>query len=413
MKPRLWIVSELYYPDAQATSRIMTSIAEGLVKDFEVSVLSAFPTVQFEPQRDVQKVEVHGGVTIRRFLSSRMDKSVLLFRLVNLFTISVPVFLHLLTRLKSSDRVLVVTNPPVLPFICAAASSIRGARCVVLTHDIYPDVLLPTGILRENDAMYRLLQRITEWLFGNVSDVIVLGRDMKDVVENYMRNRRTGLWVIPNWSEPDRITASKRSENSILREYGLADKFVLQYAGTMGRTHGIESLLECARRCSNRTDVHFLFAGAGVKRALVERACADGEAPNVTLLEFLDARHQNELLNACDVALISMIKGMYGISVPSRMYNIMAAGKPIIAITDERSELARVVEEERIGWTVRPDDIDGLVAAIDLARCNPSLRADMGMRARRTAESTYRVEPSLHKFREILRRESTQHVVAQ
>ncbi len=402
MKRRLWVVSELYYPDAQATSRILTTLAEGLASDFDVRVLCAYPTMQFAPVVDVPQSEVRNGVSIRRFRSARLNKAVLLFRTFNLMTISLPVYLHLLFNLRRGDSILVVTNPPVMPFVALSAARVRGARTVVLTHDVYPDVLIPAGILSRDDILYKLLARAARWLYSRASGAVVLGRDMERRVRNYIGGGDVPTRIIPNWGEPDRITVLPRSENRFLTQHRIIRKFVALHAGTMGRTHGIEDLLACVSACSSVPDLHFVFAGVGVKRVLVERQLLNGRANNITLLPFVDAQDQNELLNACDVAIISMMAGMEGISVPSRMYNTMAAGKPIIAVTDPESELALVVEEQRIGWVVRPGDTEGLRTALLEAKDNSQLLIDMGRRARAVAESTYLADTSVRKFREFL-----------
>ncbi len=402
MKKRLWVVSELYYPDAQATSRILTTLAEGLAAEFEVRVLCAYPTMQFDPPQTATGSDQRHGVAIRRFLSTRMDKAVLLFRLVNLLTISVPVFFHLLFNLRRGDAVLVVTNPPVMPFVAAAAGVARSARVIVLTHDVYPDVLVPTGILQRADLLFRLLQRTARWLYRHADGVVVLGRDMEKRVRSYVDAGSLPVRIIPNWGEPDRMTVMPRSVNSILADHGISRKFVMLYAGTMGRTHGIEDVLACAEACSGLPDVHFLFAGVGVKRTLVERYVSRHRPDNVTLLPFVDARLQCELLNACDVAVIAMIEGMQGISVPSRMYNTMAVGKPIIAITEPDSELAYVVAEERIGWIVPPGNVAALKQAIEAAKADPDELAAKSRRAREVAESRYTAPKAIRQFRSFL-----------
>ena len=138
--------------------------------------------------------------------------------------------------------------------------------------------------------------------------------------------------------------------------------------------------------------VHILIIGSGVKRNSLELAIQKEGLNNITILPRVPRDKLGESLNACDVALISFVAGMAGISVPSRMYNIMAAGKPIIAITEGNSELALVIKEEHIGWVVPPGDIDKLLEAIKEARSDPARLAEMGCRARLATETKYSYE---------------------
>jgi glycosyltransferase involved in cell wall biosynthesis len=274
----------------------------------------------------------------------------------------------------------------------------------VLTHDVYPDVLLPTKLLRYDDVLYKLLQRLTRRMLSSVQGIVALGRDMAELLQSYVGSRSVPIRIIPNWAEPDRIKPRPREENRQLKELSLQEKFVVLHAGTMGRTHGIEDVLEVARRGRSQKDIHFLFAGVGVKRQLVERALREpGANGNLSLLPFVDARDQNELLNACDVAVIAMVGGMCGISVPSRMYNTMAAGKPIVAITDARSELARVIIEEQIGWVVEPGHIDAVIDVLNDARTRPDRLAEIGRRARQVAETKYTAQAAISAFDSLLR----------
>jgi glycosyltransferase involved in cell wall biosynthesis len=183
-----------------------------------------------------------------------------------------------------------------------------------------------------------------------------------------------------------------RKDNRLLLDLGLTSKFVLQYSGNIGRTHGIEQLVNCSERFLEDPSTHFLFIGFGGKKDWLEQSIKERQITNTTLIDYLPRSDLPVSLNACDVAIISFLEGMAGVSVPSRMYNIMAAGKPIIAMADSNSELALVIEEENIGWLVSPGDVDGLCGVIIEAKSNAGLLAEMGRRARKAAEAKYSFE---------------------
>jgi glycosyltransferase involved in cell wall biosynthesis len=159
----------------------------------------------------------------------------------------------------------------------------------------------------------------------------------------------------------------------------------------MGKTHGIEDLAEAAKILQSENNIHFVVVGFGSKKKWLEEYVKSQKLVNINIIS-LSSRPRTEQsvsLNACDVALISYLPGMAGVSVPSRMYNQMAAGKPIIAVADDWSELAEVVREEEIGWIVKPGDIQGLVNTIKFAGDHPELCLQMGVKAAKVASSKY------------------------
>lgn len=398
MPQRFWVVSELYYPEETSTGYLLTRIAEGLARERPVGVICAQPTYSRRGSKAPAR-ELRNGVEIERCPGTSFDKDNLVLRLLNAVTISGSIFVRSLRRFRSGERVLVVTNPPMLPFLVALACRIRGARCLLLIHDVYPEVLEATGIVRQGGLISRMVSRATERLYANVERIVVLGRDMERIAAR--RLRRMGLAnappeariaIIPNWADVGEIHPRPREENTLLRELGLEDRFVVQYAGNMGRTHGLETITAAAHELHEDIDVHFLFIGYGAKKRWLEAELRNRGLRNATVLPNQPRAEQERFLNACDLAIISFIPGMAGISVPSRMYNILAAGKPILAVTDADSELALLVEEEEVGWVVPPEQPEKLAAAVRAARSCPERLAEMSRRARRVAEGKYSFE---------------------
>ena len=162
-KPRLWVVSELYYPEETSTGYYLTTIAEGLADKFDVKVICGQPTYSRRGIR-APKREIHNGIEIFRAAGAGLDKNVVAFRLINMLTLGLSVLLHGLRRFLRGDRVLVVTNPPSMPFIVAIASMIRGASYVLLIHDSYPEVLVAVKKFRSGSAAVRAIAFLNRWL---------------------------------------------------------------------------------------------------------------------------------------------------------------------------------------------------------------------------------------------------------
>lgn len=364
VKPRLWIASELYYPEETSTGYFVTRIAEGLVDEFDVRVISGLPTYS-ERDRAVASREQRAGTHISRMWGTRFDKDRLLLRVANLVTFSLSTFWFALRHLRRGDLVMVLTNPPTLPLVLLIAGRIRGARLTVLVHDVYPEVLVATGHLKRSGRVYRTLAKASSWLFRAFDRVYVLGRDMADIFAEKMGDRADRIALIPNWADLDDIAPVDASANRVLAEAGLAGKTIVQFSGNLGRTHDVETVLGAAAALRGNTAVQFLFVGYGGKSSLIRTEATRRELHNVTFMPRQPRERLSEMLSTSHLTVIAFVDQMYGISVPSRMYNVLAAGKPIAAIAHPQSELALTVRENAAGWVIGDPDAPTLTALIE------------------------------------------------
>jgi glycosyltransferase involved in cell wall biosynthesis len=397
-KHRLWIVTELYYPEETSTGHHMTKIAEGLTGDFAVSVICGQPNYS-KRGITVPKRQTHNDVKIFRVPGTRLDKNVILFRLINMLTLGTTVFFTAVLSFRQGDQILVVTTPPNLPYACAVASLLRGSQYTLLIHDSYPQVLVAAGKAQPNSAIVRIWHFLNRWLFKYAVKIIVLGRDMKALVERETEGLDVPVVSIPNWAELDLVRPTDRERNPLLVELGLEEKFVFLYAGNMGYTNDLESLASCAEMLSGDERIHFVFLGSGAKKSWLSGYIRNRNLKNVTILDPRPRNEQPEFLNACDVALITMVKGMFGVSVPSRIYNAIAAGKPLLAITEPGSELARMIDEENVGWWIPPGNKDALLETVKAIAADKAQLRSMGARAREAAERKYSLDRALSEYR--------------
>ena len=398
---RVWYLSELYYPEDSATGYYVTKTAEALAATHDVSVLCAQPTYRARGTK-APAYELLNNVHVHRCAATTLNKDVLTFRLVNLLTISVSLFFKAVGSIRQGDVVFVVTNPPTLPFVAFLACKLKGAKLILRIEDVYPDAMIAAGMLRPGSVMVRMLNLMHRSLYRNVDRVIVLGRDMLQLVRKKIQQNDTHVSIVTHWADCGEITPLERKENPLLQKQGLTNKFVVQYSGNMGRTHDIEGLVQCARMLESENGIHFLFIGTGAKEAWLRRTTQELRLKNVTILPPQSRGDLAQSLNACDLAVISFVEGMAGVSVPSRMYNILAAGKPILAVADADSELALVVQEERVGWLVRPASPEMTAQAIRGAFSDPGLLSEMSKRARALVLRDYTQMQIVGKIEEIL-----------
>lgn len=401
-KPRLWIISELYYPEQTSSGYFVTRIAEGLSEDYRVSAACGQPSYSERGIRAPRR-ECHGGVDIYRVRATHFDKDYLLLRALNIATLTLSFAWFCLWNFRRGDRVLAVTNPFTLPFAVGLATKIRRCRSFLLVHDVYPEVLSAVGMLRPTGVLYRILSILFRFAFRLFDEIIVLGDDMAEVIAAKTARAVSRMHLIPNWGDVDEISRVSPDINEFRMEHGLRDKFVVQFSGNIGRTHDVETVLTAADQLRARADIVFLFVGYGGKSKLISSVESGGPS-NVRFLPRQPRERLSEMLSASDATIISFVDGMYGLSVPSRMYNVMAAGTPIIAIADQRSELSRTIDRTNAGWVLTRNDASELVALIealatDEGRSDAALRGAAG---RAAAENRYSLPIVLQQYRALL-----------
>lgn len=399
-KQRLWVVSELYYPEQTSTGYFLTRIAEGLAGDFRVEAVCGQPTYS-EHGRKAPAREQRHGVLIHRLRATRFGKDRLALRAVNVATFTLAAMLFAITRFRRGDRLLIVTNPPTLPPVLGLVARLRGVEAHLLVHDVYPEVLAATGHLKRDSLAYRMLDRISAATFRLYRQVIVLGRDMARIAEGKLG--RSDVAIIPNWGDVDEVAPMPRAANPFAAAHRIAAPTVIQFSGNIGLTHDVEAVLAAAQALRDREDVLFLFVGFGGKTGAVAEAEASG-AGRLRLLP----RQPRELLGpmlACATAtVISFVDDMKGLSVPSRMYNVLAAGTPIIALADPASELALTVAEHGAGWVLPAGDVEGLTRLVAWL-ATPEGReeaARRGAAGRAAVTAKFTLPVVLDRFREAL-----------
>ncbi|MGI9091632.1 MAG: glycosyltransferase family 4 protein [Gemmatimonadaceae bacterium] len=385
----VWILSELYAPELTSTGYYLTKIAERAAARLgtPVRVVCSQPTYSARGLNAPRREQL-GGVDVVRTWSPSLPKDSLPGKLGNMIAFSVGVSAILCRSVRPGDVVLAVTNPPLLPYLASLVARWRGARFVLLVHDMFPETLVVAGLAGSSSLAVRVLDAASRALVRSAHTVVAIGRDME--VRLVAKGARKTC-VIPNWADVQEITAVPTPPSCAANT-----PFIVQYAGNIGRTHDVELLLDVAEQLGPA--VRWDFIGTGARRQFVESAAAARGLSNVRIADYRPRPERSASLGACHVAVISFVAGMSGISVPSRMYNVMAAARPIIAVCDDDAEIARVIRERRIGWVVPPGDTAALAAAVTAAASSPDECAAMGARARAAAEGEYSSDQVLERY---------------
>lgn len=400
-KPRLWVVSELYYPEQTSTGYFLTAIAEGLVDRFDVQVICGKPSYS-ERGTTAARREVRRGATIHRMYATHFNKDRLPLRAVNAATFAVATTVFALRRMRRGDRMLVVTNPPTLPPVLGLVARLKGIESTLLVHDVYPEVLRATGMLVSRGPAWQALTAFFNRTLAGFDHVVVLGRDMHELIARKLgaSAASSDIAIIPNWGDVDEIQPIARRENDFAIEHGLVDKIVIQFSGNIGRTHDIDLLLDVARRVEDLAHVVFLFVGYGGQAKTV----AARGGGNLRYLPRQPRERLNAMLATSDLTVIAFKTAMKGVSVPSRMYNVMAAGVAIAGIAEPDAELSLVINENEAGWHLPPGDADALERLVRWL-ATPEGRSEAvrrGANARAAVVGNYTLDRILMRYRDLL-----------
>jgi colanic acid biosynthesis glycosyl transferase WcaI len=373
-KPRkVVVVSQHYPPDRSTTAAIMSAIAERLATEATVLVLSGMPGSASSEPSDPGKPTV---VEIRNQLAG---KGALLKRAITEVSFTVRTMLALLLRLRHGDVALTVTAPFMLPYAVAAAAKLRRARSVLIMHDLYPDVLVMAGLLKPTSIVTRAIHGANALMFRALDAVVVIGRDTEKLLLRYRGMTRDKIRFIPNWATLAPAVRPIRPDNRYRREH--AARFVVGLSGNLGFTHDPDIVFDVARLLQDDREIHFLLSGWGIGFERLKEMQSRAKLANVTLVDRVESENLEEFLSAANVWLIPYRKDAAGVSVPSRFYNLLAVGRPVILVSEPDAEAAVTVAEHGLGWVVapgRPDELAGTIRQAALSE--DPLRAERAAR---------------------------------
>lgn len=390
----LIIVTELFYPNQSTTANYLTKIAKILSYENDIKIICNTNLKNNEKELEFAKGK------IIRIKESTLNKNKLFSRIIKLFLSSFKLSWQTFTLLKKGDQVFLVTNPAFLILILAIIKKIKKSEYTLLVYDVFPENLLAAKIIKENSFFYKIMKKIFDWAYSQANQLIVIGRDMEEVIGK-KTDYKVPLRLITNWCDTEKIDSLPKYENNIIKKLKLEDKIVFSFTGNLGRVQGIQNLLDAAKLVNHNKFV-LLFIGEGAMLPLIKKHIEEYPKGNVAYGGSYPPSDQNLFLNACDVAMISLENSMYGLGVPSKSYYNMAAGKPLLFIGEQLSEIGRVVNEYDIGWIVSANNPQELAEKIEEI-CKNNTYKYKGEKAKEVVEQFYSEKVIMQKYRELYR----------
>lgn len=387
----LWIISELFPPEETSTGYIMGEIANAMTKKYNVKVICG-PEVYDEKKTVVSGngVVIDKSIQLFRVPVVKENKNSKLSRIKKFLLMSWQLYKVAKKEVKREDKVLMVSNPFPLIVLMGHLRKHRDFNLTMLVHDIYPEGLYTDMSLPP--LAYKLAEKIFNKAYSRVDTFISIGRDMNDILERKCcgQKHQPKIVNIENWGDVDGIKPRERENDGFIK---------IQYAGNIGNAQGVGELVELLSEARNKSVQFGIWGTGSAEESIKARVAELGMDEQVKFYGPYSRNQQTEVLNDSDISLVTLVKGMYGLGVPSKTYNILAAGKPILYIGEQGTEIWRTVIENQVGFCFEPDDKDGIIKFLrSLNQDMLSLLNIMGSSARELAEKRYSKEAILNKF---------------
>jgi colanic acid biosynthesis glycosyl transferase WcaI len=294
-----------------------------------------------------------------------------------------------------------MTDPPFLGTFAYFISRRFRAPLIVISEDVFPETAVELGRLR-NPVAIGVLGVMIAFYIRRADQLVAIGERMRErLIAKGAKSER--IEVIPNWVDVKSIEPRPKN-NSWAQEQGLADKFVVMHSGNVGHAQDLDALLRAATLLRDLEDLRIVVIGTGARHAQLTELAERLEVGQVTFLPYQPRGMLSEALSAADLHVIGLARGLSGFVVPSRLYGVLAVGRPIIAAAEGDSETARVVTEAGSGIVVPPGAPFELAGAIRSAYCGELDLEGMGRRARAYAEREADREIAFARYRALLER---------
>ncbi|QQS26315.1 MAG: glycosyltransferase family 4 protein [Actinomycetota bacterium] len=386
---RLLVLCPHFAPDTAPTGTVITRIVDELAaRGHEVHVVTALPwyrTHAIEPGwggRLVRTERTPFGSVVRVHPFPGADKKNLARRALGFAGFSVlSGFAGLAAGgwFRRVDAVIAMSPPLTLGVTGWMLHVARRGPLVFNVQDVFPDAAVETGAIT-NQRLIRLARWLERITYRASAAVTVLSDDLRDNVVGKVPDRGDDVHVIPNFVDTDALRPLSR-HTAYRAELGIGDEPVVMYAGNVGYSQSLELVAYAAREMPLVT---FVVNGDGAARADVESLCAG--LPNVRFAGFQPAARLSEVLATGDVHVVPLRRGLGRVSVPSKTYSILAAGRPVLAAIDEGTEVPRILTASGAGLAVPPDDPQAFVGGLRRLLAEPDLAAERGARGRRYVE---------------------------
>ena len=382
------LITEFYPPDYAATGQLIEELALQLKEQgIQIHILTSQPGYATNKSK-VRPVEFTDSLSVKRSKFSRLWPKRIRGKVINGLLFCMRSALHLLNPWCRGDILLLTTAPPFLGIVGYLAKKCLGLSYICLVYDLYPNVAVNLNIIPDNHWLVRLWHHINRLVWQEAEAIVAISPTMKDRILTHHPQLNKKIIVIHNWANPQVIKPLCKHKNWFAQKYGLTDKFVVLYSGNLGRCHDLDTIIAAAQLLKEEP-IQFLFIGAGAKLPWCQHMVNEARLSNCLFLPYQDKEVLPYSLSSCDLGLVSIAPGLEGIVAPSKLYGLLAAGRPVAAICEPHSYLRQLLSHANCGQAFDNGDGKSLEKFIRELYLNPQKGSKMGKDGRNYLESHF------------------------
>ena len=406
-KIKMLMLANYFYPDVASLGQLMTELAEELQEDMDITVIAAFPNYtgsipeKYKGKRIVK--EKYQNIQILRVKVPEFDKTNKLSRIKYILSYFINSILAIIKSGKQ-DVIYSTSQPPVLGGILGVIGKFfKSAKLIYNIQDFNPEQTEVVGYSKNKFIIE--VARLIDKISCKISDlVIIVGRDMQDTLKNRFKHKKVPTnVVINNWTNENIIKPLDSNHMNVLKfkeKYNMKDKFIFMYSGNIGLFYDLENIIKVIGEFKDNKEVIFAFIGDGAVKQDLVNYCNKNNIENVRFIPYQDKSNLIYSLNAADIHWVVNAKGIKGVSVPSKLYGVMAAGKPVIGVLDEGSEARLIVEDCNCGVCIEPGNYKEISNNIEYILNNKEEIRALGLNGRQYLETNLTKEVSINKYKE-------------
>lgn len=384
--------NRFFFPDNSATSQILSDLAfHWAAQGRDVHVVTGIV-----PGGGAE-VETINGVAVHRVARTTSGPHGLMRRLADYLAYYVGARRVARRILGPGDLAIIKTDPPLISSAIAPVAAAAGARIVIWAQDVFPEVAVRYGV--GGVAPFAgLLSRMRNHTLASSDHVVAICDRMADLLRSAAGLEEGRLSVIHNWADGSEVVPIEHERNSLRADWGLEGSFVVEYSGNLGRVHEFETLLDAARLLARESSIQFVVIGRGPQLPDVQDKARRLGLANI---RFQPHQHRGALamsLGAGDVHVCILRPEFEGLVHPSKLYGIMAAGRPTIFVGDPGGETAAILAATESGLAVPTGEGRQLADAILLLRDRPGECSAIGRRARKAFEERFEMKRALARW---------------
>ncbi|BAQ64651.1 glycosyltransferase family 4 protein [Geminocystis sp. NIES-3709] len=388
----LVIISQYFYPSHASTSQLLTDLADGLFREnIPLKVYTGTPS----NHQEIKPFQI-----VRSPDPFQNSKSIF-GKLISSVFFLVGALFYVTFKLNRKDDLLIASNPPYAGIIGMVFRFLRSGKYYFLLQDVFPESAILSGIIKPKSKLIFIFNKLIYLICRYSEKTIILSESMKKLMQSKYLDL-DNLEIIENWAI-ENIPLSDKKTNPFAIKNGLNEKFTALYSGNIGRLHDIETLAETIKILNEKqVNIQFVFIGDGAKLKLLENYQSQYNLQNLLLLPFQSRELLPQTLTACDVSLVSLIKGAESVVAPCKLYGMLASGRAIVSISEQGSYIEQMVTTEKCGINSLCGDAQKLADILIELSHSPDEVKNMGINAHKLYLKRYTVDRALKEYQKVL-----------